>query len=489
MYHEHPIRIIKYSIKNIWLLVFPLCRALYVAKFKFDKEWFYNWVRGAWFDLAVIGAILIFGLIRWYYSWIDFTKEEIVHREGPIVNLNTYIPFKNISSVTYQRPFYLVPFRALRFRCDTRAGKKRNVDMKLVISEKTCTEIMKKLPDINEEEKIKDIPDPTLLSILLFSVFFSSGFSGTVYIATFFLKGGNIAHDIINLSLSRLTEETTKFSERLLLKIPAAALMIGTFFIASWLLSFMVNVVRYGGFRLDTDGKYMKICYGILDRKEYRIAASHINYTDLRQNLIMKLFRSVAVNISCAGYGANQSRLPVMIPVRKEKSLEKSLEAVGVFSGVKNRFRPEVKGIGSYIILPLIVVAGLYPLNDLIVRVFPKFSELSSFIAIMLEIPAVWMLIVKFVALLTSGISIYEDKIMVRTSVWTEFHTIVADKNKVATFTIEQNYLQKLSGRCALCISFEGEEHRIYKVRAMNSMDVLRISKMLGYEVGEKVRP
>lgn len=488
MYHEHPVRILKYSAKNIWLLIFPLLRALYSARFRFNKEWFYDWVRGAWFDLAVVGAIILFGFIRWYFSTIDFTEEELIHRDGVFIRINTFIPYKNISSATVERPMYLLPIRAMRFRCDTRAGIMKTVDMKLTINQKTCNAIMERLPDVADKDKISGIPKPTVLSVLLFSVFFSSGFSGTLYIATFFFKGGDIAHDIISLSLNRLTEETTKLTERLLLRIPAAALIIGIFFITSWLLSFIVNVFRYAGFRIESDGKCLKIAYGIFDRKEYRISVTHINYTDLRQNLIMKLFRAVAVNISCPGYGSTKNRLPVLLPIKREKSLGRDLEAIGVFSGVKNDFRPEAKGIGSYLLIPLIIAAEIYPTHDLAARLFPEFSELSKFMAIMLEIPAVWFIIVKFVALLTSGISIYDDKIMVRCSVWTGFHTIIAGRDRVAKLAIEQNYLQKLSKRCAVCIWFEGEEHKMYKVKAMSVRDTVKIAEMLEYDIGDKIR-
>ncbi|HNZ98170.1 PH domain-containing protein [Ruminococcus sp.] len=306
MCREHPLKILKYSAKNIWLLIFPLLRGIYT--YHFDKNWFYSWVQGAWFDIAVLGAIIIFGFTRWAFSRIDFTEDELVHRDGVFVRVNTYIPFRNISSVTVERPIYMAPLGAMRFRCDTRAGIFKTVDLKLLVSNKTRRKIMEHMIDVDEKKKIEGIPQPKALSILLFSVFFSSGFSGTVYLATFFFKGGDIAYDIISRSLNIITLETAKITEKLVLKIPTAAIFIGVFFIASWFLSFLVNVFRYGKFNIECDKNCMKVGYGIIDRKEYRIKNSHINYTDLRQNLIMKLMGAVAVNISCAGYGSSKKQ-------------------------------------------------------------------------------------------------------------------------------------------------------------------------------------
>ena len=485
MYHEHPLKILKYSAKNIWLLIFPLLRGVYT--YHFDKNWFVSWVKGAWFDIAVLGAIIIFGFVRWFFSRIDFTQDELVHRDGVFVRVNTYIPFRNVSSVTIERPFYMTPFRAMRFRCDTRAGIFKTVDLKLLVSKKTRNAIMHHMPDINENEKISGIPQPTSLSVLLFSVFFSSGFSGTIYLATFFFKGGDIAYDIISRSLNILTAETAKITEKLVLKIPTAAIFIGVFFIASWFLSFLVNLFRYGRFSIDCDKRCMKVAYGIFDRKEYRIKNSHINYTDLRQNLIMKLFKAVAVNISCAGYGASKNRLPVLLPVKLEKKLGSNLQVIGIYSGIKNDYSAQPAGIGSYLLIPLVVAALIIPSHDWLAKLFPRFSELSFFVAVMLEIPAVWFIIVKFVALLTSGVALYDDKIMIRCSVWTRFHTVVSEREKIVKIELEQNLLQAMSGRCAMSIWFEGEEHKRFKIKAMKANDVRKIADILGYKLGEKV--
>jgi membrane protein YdbS with pleckstrin-like domain len=151
MCREHPLKILKYSVKNIWLLIFPLLRGIYT--YHFDKNWFYSWVQGAWFDIAVLGAIIIFGFTRWAFSRIDFTADELVHRDGVFVRVNTYIPFRNISSVTVERPIYMAPFGAMRFRCDTRAGIFKTVDLKLLVSNRTRRKIMEHMLDVDEKRR------------------------------------------------------------------------------------------------------------------------------------------------------------------------------------------------------------------------------------------------------------------------------------------------------------------------------------------------
>lgn len=485
MYHEHPLRILRYSIKNIWLLIFPLLRG--VRTIRLDADRFYQWVKGAWFDIAVIGIIIAFGYARWHFSGIELTDNEIVRWEGITATIKTSIPYEKISSITIEKPIYLVPFHAIRFNCDTSAGIYRSSDMQIMVNRKFCDDFLSRVPDISQKNKLKDIPETTHLSVLLFSLFFSSGFSGTVYIATFFMKGGDIARDIINVSLDKITQTTEKITDRLIIHIPSATILVGILFIVAWFVSFVVNFLRYAGFKVDGDEYCIRVLCGLINQREYRITSSHINYTDLRQNLIMKLFGAVAVNISCAGYGSSKNHLPVLLPVKKEENLGGNLKKIGVYSGVRNQFRPKSSGWWQYIWQPVIISFLILPVHIFIKKYMPEFSELSFFFAVMAEIPLLWLTIVKLTGFFTSGISIYDDKIMVRSLKMTSFHTIVADKDKLVKFEIQQTIFQKVSNKCNVVLWFGSEEKSHFKVKAVAVDNVKIVSEMLGYSVSGKL--
>ncbi|MBQ9898672.1 MAG: PH domain-containing protein [Ruminococcus sp.] len=481
MYHEHPLRILRYSAKNIWLLIFPLIRGL--NAFLQDANRFVSWVRGAWFDIAILGAILIFGLIRWYCSRIKLTEDSIVHFDGVIVRLRTDMPYKNLSTVTAERPFYLLPMRGVRMKCDTSAGIFNSTDMKLLVSEKVCAEIMTHVPDIKADKRINGLPKPNLLSVILFSIFFSSGFSGTVYIVALMFKGGDIAREMITASINRITEETTKHMGRLIMKIPGAVIGVGVFFIAAWTLSFLVNILRYARFGFECDPACMKIRCGIFHRREYRISTSHINYADMRQNLIMKLLGAVTVNISCAGYGSNKRHLPVLLPIKREKTIGRELEKTGIYRVAPNQFRPALTGWLNYVYIPIWVLVLLIPAHRMISYVMPQFYDLSSFFALMFSIPAVWTFFVKCAAFATSGVAICDDVMIIRCCKFTSFHTVTAARSKLVKIELEQTVFQKLGRRCTISFWFEGEEHRKFRVKGLHSRDVNKIAEALDYDV------
>lgn len=481
MYHEHPIKILKYSAKNIWLLIFPLLRG--IKSFRLSSDFFYNWVRGAWFDILIVGLIVIFGMLRWRCSEITIGDSSITHINGLFFKVKTVIPYRNISSLTFERPFYLSPFRAVKFRCDTSSGIFSSADMKLTINERLCSVIRENMPDISGRNSSDAAPESTALSVILFSMFFSSGLSGAVYMAAFFFKGGDIARKIIGEYLKRISVGTEKVAGSHLLKISDAAFGIGVFFIGAWLISFIINIQRYARFKVAMDDKCLKLSYGAITRRDYRIMSAHINYTDLRQNLIMKLFRAITVHISCSGYGDGRRSLPVLLPVKSEKNMSRELEAMDVPDRAGSEFRPKgIRNLWQYIWMPVLPAVLSFPIHRIVSGFVPELYELTLFCAIMAEVPAVWFTAVKIGAFITSGISLYDDKIMVRCNKWTTFHTVIADRRKLIQFELEQTLFQKRRKACSVSFWFEGEKHKKYKVKGISVKNAESIAMLLDYD-------
>ncbi|MBO7395880.1 MAG: PH domain-containing protein [Ruminococcus sp.] len=484
--HEHPLRILRYSARNIWLLIFPLLRGLSILQM--DARRLYEWARGAWQDIAVIGLIIVFGFVRWYFAQIIISDRNITQRGGVIIRYRKTIPLDRISVANAERPWLMIPFGGMKFSCDTRAGIFKATDMRLLVTRKVCSELMSRIPDVDREKRVDDMPKANMISVVLFSAFFSSGFSGAIYMAMFFLKGGSIAQDIITVWLNRITETTERFTHRWLLRIPDAAVGFGTFIAAAWLLSFIINLLRYSHFKIVADRHSINVKCGITNRREYRINTAHINYTDLRQTLIMKFLKTVTVNISCAGYGYDSRHLPVLMPIRREKNLGSGLEKIGISSTRRLDFRSGWSGFLSYLFNPILAANCVFPVYYIFEDLFPQFAELSFFLAVMIEIPLMWLVLVKTVAMLTSGVSVKDDKVIVRCAKWTAFHTVIAHKNNIVKVELRQSLLQKPSGKCNVLIWFCGEASSCYMVRALKLREGVKIMRALGHDVRKKAK-
>ena len=88
-------------------------------------------------------------------------------------------------------------------------------------------------------------------------------------------------------------------------------------------------------------------------------------------------------------------------------------------------------------------------------------------------------------SLFTSGIAIYDDKILVRCCKWSKFHTLIVDRSKIIKVELEQTIFQKIGKRCSVSLWFEGEKHIKYKVKAFDEQKALDIAELLGYDASE----
>lgn len=471
-FREHRLRIARYCAKNLWLLLFPLFRGITVLKF--DLSGIYRWVKGAWLDIVVILVILIYGYIQWRFSEIILTDKELRRKKGIIFRTETLMPIDSISSAAVETLFFLIPFKAVNIRLDTGAGFYKSADMKLLLTKKEAEEIMKRIPDVKKENSIKDLPKSGAVSIILFSFFFSSGFSGAVYIAAFFLKGGDIARDIVSLAFERVTRQAEMIYTSLLSGIPKAAAMTALLFVAAWLVSFVKNLLMYACFSISADRDFINVAFGILKRCRHRIRILHINYIDLRQNLIMKIGGAVAVNISCPGYGYD-SHFPVLLPMSREKKAE----LFGTDGKDEMKYRPVWTSFFSYTGAPLcgmILTALLYHFSDYILW---DDRGLWKFLAIAAYIPLGWFIVVKTAALFISGITIYSDRIVLCSVSGTIFHTVIAERRNAAIVQIKQNIIQQIFRKCSVVIWFTGETPARYKVKGLWLKDGIKISEML----------
>ena len=114
MLHEHPIKILRYTAKNLWLLIFPLLRSAHF--FPFSAKEIAAWLHGAWFDLLICVLILTYGAIRWYFCGFMYNTEVIRRQSGILLKRETEIPCSSITSVTEEHAFFLRPFGFTRER-------------------------------------------------------------------------------------------------------------------------------------------------------------------------------------------------------------------------------------------------------------------------------------------------------------------------------------------------------------------------------------
>lgn len=478
MYHEHPLKILKHSVKNVWLLIFPILRGIRSASLDFDA--FYTWIRGAWFDLIILILFIGFGYFRWLFTWYRFDKNHIRLMNGVFIKTVNSIPYKNISTVTSQYSFYLRPLKAARVSIDTCAGNFGTVNMSLLVKRKDLKMLQKRFPEMRlKGRKIFEFK-PKWYTIVFFSFIFSSSLSGVVYLATFIFQAGRIVSDLMQMELSNVFEIANNVSEnvstRVSVEIPPAALILGFVLIGTWLFSFISNILRYSGFFMKKDVHILRVVSGVLTKRIYHIMPQKINYVDVRQSLFMKIFGISSVNISCSGYGRSKYELPVLLPILTKNQTNKALDLLDFNKQLTDRsVKPERLSLWSYISIPTYFGVGI-PLAAYIASgYFPGISHILFSISVLAEIPLIWLIVVKIVAHFTTGITVEDNFCCIRYSRFYAFHTILADKSKLVKIQIFQDVIDEKIGRCRMDFYFNSELTKVNKVKGIKIGDAKKI--------------
>lgn len=457
MHREHPLRIIRYSIKNIWLLIFPLLRGVYT--FPASPEAMMRWMHGAWFDLLILFCILGFSWLRWLYRQYTVRDGDIYVREGILFRRCCYMPVEHLSALTLEAPFWLVPLGGMYLFADTAAGLRSRTDIRLLIRKKDAALFEVRLPKLQHGSRRSYRYRVHPWRIFGFSVIFSSSFYGSVYAAAFWFQGGRISRDLIEEF--RLTERLTQVSEEVaarLVGIPPAAIAVGIVTISMWLLSLFTNLFRYSAFTLETDKRQLCIRSGLLKKRRHYLQTDKINFLDIRQNLPARLCGLHSLALNCPGYGNGGANIPVCLPLLTGRELEETLPLLFPGAGLAgNRLKAPLTAWWGFVWLPVLLTAAILPAAEIAGRLFPTFETVIDFFRLMLLIPILWKLAVQVTALLTSGVSLEDSRICLRFCRGVVFHTIVAGTERVVKVRIRRQLWQRLFGKCHVDFYFRSE--------------------------------
>lgn len=479
MYYQHPYKILQYSAKNLWLLIFPLLRGLIALRLDINE--LYLWLKGAWFDILIVIAILATGYIRWRCSYFTIGKDSIMHQKGVFLRTKITIPFSEISTVSAERKLLYLFIQAADVSIDTDGSGYSRADLKLLIKYSDLNEMEEKINIMNKKGGMKYSYKPNWWTMIFFSVIFSSSLSGAVYIATVFFQFGKIIEEIIDRKLTEtLNEVTNEVAAILLLKIPPIAIGIALLVLLSWVLSFIRNIFRYVRFKIEKDKSSTKIKMGIISKYFYYLSLEKINYIDLRQNLVMKLFNVMTVNINCSGYGNEKNEIPVFVPIMHKNQVSNILKIF--IEGIKvhkSLIKPKKTSVFRYIWIPLFSVIIAFLASLLMFTLFPEINGIIKFALIMAEIPLVWLLIVKFASVFTTGFSVENDQLCICYCKMYAYHTVIAKRDKIAKIKIRQSIWQRYFNKCDVIFYLNS---KISKRHIIKTLSLSEVEKSLGYK-------
>ncbi|MGN1107124.1 MAG: PH domain-containing protein [Huintestinicola sp.] len=494
MRRQHPAALLGYTTKNFWLLLIPLVRGL--AALRFD---FYKWSQGAGWDILALTAMIAIAVIRWYFTFYEFEEDGITVRKGMLFHTDTKISCLNVSAVTGEENPVLVRFGAVRVYIDTDAasGGRKSADLSLMIYRSDRAKLFNILSSAfrspenkggNRDRKPDGITftyKASSKSLIAFSLLFSSALSGVALLMTALSGSTDIIGDRLEReffkAVNDVSDAVTTLAGRLISGISPAGVAISVIIGIGFAISFAANILRHLNFTVSRRGKCIIITGGLVVKRMYCINSRKINIADMRQNLLMKLFGVTSVHVNCTGYGKRKNEFPVFVPVcsiRGTKSggvkglgsvMDKLLTG---FSRSETYINPKITYIMRFIGPPAFLILAIQAAGFVMLMMYPVWRELITFMTILCEVPAVWLLLVKACAYCTNGINITSDSVCAKYCKGYEFHTVTVPLERVAQIRITQNIFQRLNKSCDVHIFTSSEHIGSHRIKSLPIKEV-----------------
>ncbi|MFT3950527.1 MAG: PH domain-containing protein [Oscillospiraceae bacterium] len=472
---QHPIRILAYTTKSFWLLLIPLTRSLVALKFDLA-----TWLRGRWLDVLVIALIFSYAFLRWVFMSFRFESDCIVARQGYFGLMESKIFYAQVTSIHAKQGVFYRAFRASRITVDTNSGSAKSSDLVLTVRNSD----FRHLADIFNAEN-RDVMKYTYSSgslyLLVFSLIFSSAFSGVVLFATFFYQAGRIVGQELE---DRLLYRLSTAAERFAVHIPPIALGISVLISGGWFLSFLANVIRHWSFTSMRTGTNIVIESGILTRQATILSINKINYADMQQNMLTKLFRICSVIIHCAGYGKKRRQIAALIPITTIRHVPASLKMLlPGMRAVKISLKPGARRAASFFLPPLCAAAGVAAAGIAGAFFFPVWSEIIRFAGVILGIPLVWLSVVQLFSVFTTGVGFDDGFAVLSYCKLYKFHRVTVPTAKISKLTIRRTVFQKRAGTCSVKIYTVSETRNIHYIRQLRERELMKLLAENGFPV------
>lgn len=450
-YHrEHPIRILSRTSHFAILLLLPVLRALF-----FSGGSLYQWISGVWIDLLVVIGILLLGWMVWFFDVYQLRENGIYLFTGIFRVQKRCIPFSKMTTAIIERPWYLQMFGAARLKLDTPVGGNRKLDLSLMVSNKD-------VGWMTEHFRPRQTPytmPARVWSVAALSLISSNSFTGVLFLSALISQSGQI----LGAEFERqVVDNFTKTAALLAFGIPPAAAILALLIATGWLVSFLMNVMRYANFLVQSEHSLLTIQTGIwINKRTYYIETERVSFLEVRQTILTKVLRICSVLINTPGYGKTKGESPVLIPARSNRASLRELEAF--FPNLpfgKRNVRPRREDFSRFLVVPMSLSAALLLAMLISQRLFPSFATLILFFSGMLAVLLALYFITRILSFSRTGFGVKNGIYTLEYCHGFLFEKVCFPEAKLSKIHIRQTFFQKKGNCCTVIFYTYGEKRR-----------------------------
>lgn len=462
----HPITILTNLGKVLYLIIIPVLRGFFYAL----RGNLALWVQSAWIDICIFVLMIAMALLRWIAIRLRCNDRELILEKGFFLHRTIRIPWKNITTLSVEKAFYLRPFRAVTLRVDTIGGSAGQPDFSLFIWHRQAKQLLRytHIPKTPSPHRYT----PSTGSIIALSLLTSNSLGGVLFMATLISQAGKlIGQEFAN----RLLGTVETLTRLLAFGLPPAAAAVAYTLLTGWLIAFVMTFLRYKNFTISRDSDRLHIQGGLFSQREYDIRYKEINFIDIRQSIATKWLHLYSLYISAVGYAKRKDDIRCVIPAENYSAFSVHRgQLFPAFSPVPRQLRPSRKGFIRFLGLPLGLLAGLALLTLWLVHFFPRWHSFFLFVGLMSLIPAALFFTIRLIDFLSCGIAKAENFYTIYYSKRFYLHTVVIPEEKIVMTELRQGFFQRFTANCDLLIYTRAERRTVHRCRNLNKTALIK---------------
>ena len=478
---QHPVKMLDYTSRNLWLLLIPLSKYLIASRFNFT-----DWLITNWVDILAISGIFALAVLRWVFVRFDIEEDGITAHSGLFGLVTTKIYFSQLTTASFCQTWYGRLFKAYTIFAETNARTVSREDLRLVISSRNAEALYDRISG-GDYINPKVTYSPRKLHLLVFSLLFSSALSGVALYGTFMFE----AYKILGLKteqqvLRRASGEFDKIDRKFLnlsKLVPRAILLMGLIVVFFWFISFLANLARHWSFTVSRSDDRFFIRSGLLIKRRHIINRSKVNFYDLTQTLMMKIFRICSVTLDCAGYGKRRREISALIPITTYHRTSSNLRLLTPDLPMP---KPEVRtgtasDVRRFVTMPAVCTIMPIIVMKVIERVFSGRHQEINALLVIITVPLLWLVIVKATAAFNTSVGFSEGGCVMNYCKWYNFHKVFLPKSNITRIRIVRDPFQLLNHTCTLKIYTSGEVGKCHKIFSLPYEPVKEMCLREGY--------
>lgn len=462
----HPYTIWEHISRWALLLLIPLSQQLLM-----QPDQFYEQLRLAGLQLALLAGFLFLSAAQRRATGYHAGQQALSYQKGLLFRRQMRIPYRYFDSVTVRQTMAPALFGAARLFLDTPAGGKKHADVSLTLSRKNLWRTADTVCPPGGRDLLYRAGAGR---ILLMSAFWSNPGTGLLLLAPFIKRLG----DVLGEEISSRLYATVDFSLQLAAwGIPPVSAALAYILFSGWAIALLVQVFRYGNFKLYGGGDLLVIRRGLVNSSQRMFRGSRISALSIRQSLLMRMFRLYSGYVHNIGSGKDKGDRSMLVAAAPYKELTRLLHKTvpGLPTAHECPVCPSRGTLKSYLLIPL-CFAGSFFAVMLSPFLFGFYSRLFTLTSVFAAPFFCWWGALRFSAQRTSGLSRTSSALLVSGYRRLTLYFTAIPWDRVQMVSLTQNPFQRRSGRCNVRVSLYSESRETFVVK---QLDLLRVQKLL----------